>query len=213
MTQSEKAPKAKKQEEVEAVPTPANKLHFTIALAPEIQRYLDSQLAAISKQMADADEVYSQRNKAVSLLCKFALALGFPCGYKHDYRDREWPVIFIDLPTGQVSWHVNVKEFTKLFNFLPEYEGSWDNHTTDQKHNRMEVLEVSGIQHAIPAQPNNLEPAIMTLPVDEIMTLVDDYADQRVETTRHASDKPEHKEAEESANETYKQIEALVSGS
>jgi hypothetical protein len=51
----------------------------------------------------------------------------------------EWAsVLFIDLPAGQVSWHIHESE-TLWFYFVGAYDGEWDEHTTDEKYQR--VLE------------------------------------------------------------------------
>lgn len=58
-----------------------------------------------------------------------ALHLAIQCGYKAgiriDKEDPEWPVIFIELPTGQISYHVEQHPFR------------WDNHTNEEKDARL----------------------------------------------------------------------------
>lgn len=45
--------------------------------------------------------------------------------------------MFIDLPTGQVSWHVHDSELA-LFDFLPTSDQRcWDGHSTDEKYERL----------------------------------------------------------------------------
>lgn len=45
--------------------------------------------------------------------------------------------VFIDLPTGQVSWHVHDSELA-LFDFLPTSDQRcWDGHSTDEKYERL----------------------------------------------------------------------------
>ncbi len=73
---------------------------------------------------------YPKRNLNVYLALAAALRCGYPAGIKVDEREPEWPVAFIDLPTGQVSWH------------LPQYEKAWDGHSTAMKSER--VLEYLG---------------------------------------------------------------------
>ncbi len=58
----------------------------------------------------------------------FASAAGFRVGVKIDPAQPGWPVVYIDLPTGQVSWHI------------PEYAGEYDGHTTEHKYNRIEAF-------------------------------------------------------------------------
>jgi hypothetical protein len=42
----------------------------------------------------------------------------------------------IDLPNGHVTWHIPDSELP-LFDFLSQYEGAWDSHTTAQKYARV----------------------------------------------------------------------------
>ncbi len=74
-------------------------------------------------QRADLD--YPVRTPLVYLALHQASALGLVCGVKPDPAEPGWPVIYIDLPTGQVSWHCQ------------EYPASWDNHTTAEKFDRI----------------------------------------------------------------------------
>jgi hypothetical protein len=78
------------------------------------------------------EEAYLDRNQLVQAMAKMAVKLGYNAGIKHD---PEWPIIYIELPTGQVSWHIPRKE---LIVELPEYSGVWDNHDLDEKRKRIE---------------------------------------------------------------------------
>ncbi|AGB41081.1 hypothetical protein Halha_1132 [Halobacteroides halobius DSM 5150] len=69
---------------------------------------------------------YEARNKAVLRAMSLALEKGYEAGIRMDYTKPEYPVVYIELPTGQVSWH------------LPEHRKEWDGHTTEEKYNRIE---------------------------------------------------------------------------
>jgi hypothetical protein len=88
----------------------------------------------------ERDAVYAERDKCVSLLARMALKLGYTAGigtHLGEDWDELWRhVIYIDLPNGQVSWHIPDSE-TPLFDFLPQYEGKWDGHTTAEKYERV----------------------------------------------------------------------------
>ena len=56
-----------------------------------------------------------------------ALRCGIPTGFRLDLKEPEWPVIFFELPTGQVSWHIQ------------QHAQPWDGHTTEQKHERIQA--------------------------------------------------------------------------
>lgn len=56
-------------------------------------------------------------------------------GIKNDSEDKEYVILYIDLPTGQVSWHIPRRELIGKF---PEYNGSWDGHQIEAKIERVE---------------------------------------------------------------------------
>jgi hypothetical protein len=93
----------------------------------------------------NCNAVYKERNLCVALIADMALELGLTVGIKN-HQGEEWEddwrnVLFIELPTGQVSWHIHTSE---MVNFLqiPKYEGIWDNHTTEEKYKRIvEMLQ------------------------------------------------------------------------
>lgn len=88
--------------------------------------------------IAAKDTAYAERNKLVRLLAAL-----FPSGIAKtdiDGWDPEWHwCVYIDLPTGQASWHIHESEYP-AFAGLPHYEGAWDGHTTDEKYGRVEQL-------------------------------------------------------------------------
>jgi hypothetical protein len=88
------------------------------------------------------DAAYAERNQCVALLVRMALALGWKAGVReHPAEDKDWEddwrtVVFVDLPTGQVSWHFHDSE-KHLLGGLPRYLGTWDGHTTPEKYQRV----------------------------------------------------------------------------
>lgn len=56
-----------------------------------------------------------------------ALRCGIPSGFRIDPADPDWPVLFFELPTGQVSWHVE------------PHASVWDGHTNAEKHQRIQA--------------------------------------------------------------------------
>lgn len=88
--------------------------------------------------MSDTDElgVYTERAYLVALL-----AAMYPSYW--DYSDKDapdWPVVYVELPTGQASWHVAVEDFW-LFEGVPKVEGYlWDGHDTAEKYGRVREL-------------------------------------------------------------------------
>jgi hypothetical protein len=54
----------------------------------------------------------------------------------------DWPVVIVELPTGQVSWHINPADMG-LFAHVgpkPHVSRGWDGHTTDEKYARIAKL-------------------------------------------------------------------------
>lgn len=72
-----------------------------------------------------SQEYYDERNKLVLLMVGAAADAGIPVGFRLDENEPEWPVVYFELPTGQVSWH------------LPRHVREWDGHDTTTKHYRI----------------------------------------------------------------------------
>lgn len=98
-------------------------------------------LAAVSK-------AYRERNLVIAALT-VAFRLSSWIG-RHDPSDPSdaaakdpeayrsfMTVVFIKLPTGQVSWSIHDDD-RHLFEHLPSNLGAWDGHTTEQKNARLE---------------------------------------------------------------------------
>lgn len=71
---------------------------------------------------------YALRNDLVLTALSYARAAGLKAGIRLDPKLPEWPVVFIELPTGQVSWH------------LPQHGEAWDGHSTEEKYERVHAL-------------------------------------------------------------------------
>jgi hypothetical protein len=82
-------------------------------------------LAVILGEIETNDLNYEARYGLVFEALGLAVLLGYRAGIKIDPNEPEWPVVYIDLPTGQVSWH------------MPQYAGEWDNHDTPEKYHRI----------------------------------------------------------------------------
>lgn len=73
----------------------------------------------------DKAKEYNMRNKLVLSAVAHAKWLGIEAGFAIDPNEPDWPVAYIELPTGQVSWH------------LPKHTKIWDGHTTEEKYRRI----------------------------------------------------------------------------
>lgn len=95
----------------------------------------DAALAKLKELEDQKDGAYLERNRLVSLLSKV-----FPSGKKKTAIEgwsEDWHgCVYIDLPTGQASWHYHDSQ-AWLFDHLPEYQGTWDGHTTEEKYERI----------------------------------------------------------------------------
>jgi hypothetical protein len=67
---------------------------------------------------------YQNRYRLVFGAMYAALKAGIPAGIALDPAEPDWPVVYIELPTGQVSWH------------MPAHPTAWDGHSTEEKYNR-----------------------------------------------------------------------------
>lgn len=98
---------------------------------------LHTRLAVILPEIERHDTDYPRRYALVLEAMALAAQIGFRNGFAWDTGNAEAVahrcriVAYIDLPSGQVSWH------------LPEYAGTWDRHTTDEKYLRCRTFTAS----------------------------------------------------------------------
>jgi hypothetical protein len=85
------------------------------------------------------DAVYRERAALVAHLAALYPAVIVRNGDPAD--DPDWPLIYIDTPTGQMSWHLTQGDLD-LFPHVPIVaEGpEWDRHTTEEKYRRLAAL-------------------------------------------------------------------------
>lgn len=62
----------------------------------------------------------------------------------NDPDEPDWPVIYIQTETGQLSWHISPGD-VDLFAHIPVVAGDdprarWDGHSTEEKYERVEAL-------------------------------------------------------------------------
>ena len=80
---------------------------------------------------SSSDEAYLDRNLCVQVMARMAQKLGYNVGIR---ENGDWPILYIDLPTGQVSWHISKTDIAGIF---PEYQKEWDNHDVETKRKRL----------------------------------------------------------------------------
>jgi len=83
------------------------------------------------------DEAYFDRNQLALAFAKLALDRGWTTGLGIDPDEPDWPVLYVDTPAGQLSWHLPKAEVVGEW---PRYHGKWDGHTVEQKRARLASL-------------------------------------------------------------------------
>ena len=88
------------------------------------------------------DEVYHERDQVIALAAAIAQDHGYRVWIGLHENDPEWEedwqhILYIDLPTGQVSWHIHDSELP-LFGAIPTDTTPWDGHTVAEKYARLE---------------------------------------------------------------------------
>lgn len=98
----------------------------------QMERRRDIALSQILCDIAMVETLgdYDRRNKLVIEALWCAMRQGLEAGIRIDPEEPEWPVIFIELEQGQVSWHIE------------QHKKEWDGHDTKEKYRRVrEYLE------------------------------------------------------------------------
>ncbi|MDE2102557.1 MAG: hypothetical protein KGL39_35245 [Patescibacteria group bacterium] len=90
--------------------------------------------ARIHEQEEVIQAAYRERNAVVAALGRL-----FPSWVGTDAEEPDWPVLYISLPTGQVSWHFSAAD-ANLLDGIPRGDGVWDGHTTAEKYARLAAL-------------------------------------------------------------------------
>lgn len=85
-------------------------------------------LAETLMEIEKHDQDYDIRYSAVLMAMVYAHMVGYKTGIAIDPKEPDWPVVYIELPTGQVSWH------------MPAHPVAYDGHTTDEKYQRIQTF-------------------------------------------------------------------------
>jgi hypothetical protein len=98
--------------------------------------------AIIAALRSEKDTAYTERNALVAALSKL-----LPASLeRHSEADVTWEddwrwIVFVDLPTGQATWHIHDSELC-AFDHLPRRTGrAWDGHSTPEKYTRLAAME------------------------------------------------------------------------
>ena len=112
--------------------------------ARPVEDALRAELEAAKAELQQAreakDGAYRERDMLVAALSKI-----FPASLERHPDNEKWEddwrwIVFIDLPTGQATWHIHDSELP-MFDHLPRLQGrKWDGHSTDEKYIRLAAL-------------------------------------------------------------------------
>lgn len=91
----------------------------------------------MSNQSA-ANEAYFDRNQLALAFARLAQERCWRVGIGIDPEEPDWPVLYVDTPAGQVSWHLP-KADVEVASW-PAYSGSWDGHDVKEKRARLARL-------------------------------------------------------------------------
>ena len=101
---------------------------------------LEAAKAELQQAREAKDGAYRERDMLVAALSKI-----FPASLERHPDNEKWEddwrwIVFIDLPTGQATWHIHDSELP-MFDHLPRLQGrKWDGHSTDEKYIRLAAL-------------------------------------------------------------------------
>lgn len=94
--------------------------------------------------MAEADALNAAYRERAHLTAH--LAAGYPSVLVEgaDADAPDWPVLFVKLPTGQVSWHISPDDVALFRNVRRTMAGmpdapAWDGHSTEEKYARVDA--------------------------------------------------------------------------
>ena len=91
----------------------------------DMQQYRYQALRELLAAIQAADHDYETRYGLVLEAIAAAHRAGLEVGFRCDTNEPDWPVAYIELPSGQVSWHV------------PQHARPWDGHSTQEKYQRI----------------------------------------------------------------------------
>jgi hypothetical protein len=106
----------------------------------------DDALAGLQALAAQKDGAYKERQMCVLAIARAAERLGCPVWLaQHDPADASWDadwrtILFIELHTGQVSWHLHDSEVPMFEQFRYTHPwAAWDGHSTEEKYRRLQA--------------------------------------------------------------------------
>ncbi len=92
--------------------------------------------AKMHEILVELSSVYRERNHCVALIARMAQHMGLRAAIYEALDEPGWFLVFINLPTGQVSWHIPESDLD-LFTEIQVVPTLWDRHDTVLKYQRV----------------------------------------------------------------------------
>jgi len=86
---------------------------------------------------AERDTAYRERAQLVALLAAI-----YPAAIAPAPDFEGWSIVYVDLPTGQASWHISVADLELFEHVAKRTHVAWDGHSTEEKYRRIARLAV-----------------------------------------------------------------------
>ena len=80
------------------------------------------------------DSLYDERNVLAFAFAELARDRGWEVGVRFFVDDPLWPILYVETPAGQVSFHVPANEVPEGY---PEHTKEWDGHNSTDKLDRL----------------------------------------------------------------------------
>lgn len=88
----------------------------------------------VARMITETQMVYRERHHVIAHLAAIYPAVMV---LNADADEPDWPVLYLTLPTGQVSWHIAPADMD-LFRHVPIGQAKWDGHDVIQKYERLD---------------------------------------------------------------------------
>lgn len=96
--------------------------------------------------MSELNGLYRERAHLVAHLAAIYPSVMVPDA---DPKTPGWPILYVQLPTGQVSWHLSFADMD-LFNHVPTGHAIWDGHDTPEKYRRLDAHTAASVTVSVP---------------------------------------------------------------
>ncbi len=105
----------------------------------------DTHVEAVEELQESKDTAYRERNQLVAFIARLVVESGGVAGVGEHGEDPDWDpewrtIVYVNLPTGQASWHFHDRD-RSLVRALKPYPYLWDGHDTAEKYRRVERCE------------------------------------------------------------------------